>query len=612
MDVAAVGPSQAIDLTAERPFQVGGAAIDPLSRDANFAGGTERVQPQNLKVLIALVRAKGQVVTREQLVDLCWDGRVIGDDVINRAISTLRQFSERAGGFSIETVPRTGYRLVEGSRRPQASPRRWQLAALAALPMLAAGAWLLLGSVRSDTPTLAIQPSSATPAAAAAARELGIKLASMEASNLYGFRLLRPGASESSPDLILQVGDAKTGEGSKRDLSLVRGKDQSILWAAHLQGPGPQAEALADQAGIAASLAISCAFEALSERAATLNSQTLRLYISGCARLAGESDETSATLSPVFEKVIQRAPQFAPAWDKLLYAEALATQSDPDPVLLASLRRHLEASRKLGTDVPSTAMAEAALLSPRAYGAKIAVLTHGLQRHPRAASLELDLANALMNVGRHNAAIFVASSAADHDPLSPVIRGEYVRILAHSGRIEDARRQLEIAQRLWPDSADLQSVRLSFEVRYGDPRGALELIRSGATRGGSAPLIAFAQARIQPTKSNVEQAILVPEKFYRQVPEGFSALLQAQAQFGRTDDAIATLLNLKPDRAVAVGTEPLFRPMMHQVWRDPRFMKAMARLGLVAYWAESGRWPDFCFDPQLPYDCKKEAARYSG
>src|SRR4051812_20611198 len=113
MDVAAARPSPTIDLTAERPFEIGGAIIEPLSRDASFAGGTERLQPQNLKVLIALVRRRGEVVTREQLVDLCWGGRFIGDDVINRAISTLRQFAERAGGFSIDTVPRAGYRLVE-------------------------------------------------------------------------------------------------------------------------------------------------------------------------------------------------------------------------------------------------------------------------------------------------------------------------------------------------------------------------------------------------------------------------------------------------------------------------------------------------------------------
>ena len=102
-----------IDLAAERPFSLGATAIDPASRDASFPGGTERLRPQSLKVLIALARRKGEVVSRNDLVDLCWDGRVIGEDVINHSISLLRTFAERAGGFSIETVPKAGYRLVE-------------------------------------------------------------------------------------------------------------------------------------------------------------------------------------------------------------------------------------------------------------------------------------------------------------------------------------------------------------------------------------------------------------------------------------------------------------------------------------------------------------------
>jgi hypothetical protein len=49
---------------------------------------------------------------------------------------------------------------------------------------------------------------------------------------------------------------------------------------------------------------------------------------------------------------------------------------------------------------------------------------------------------------------------------------------------------------------------------------------------------------------------------------------------------------------------------MRDVWRDPRSIAAAAHLGLLAYWKKSGQWPDFCFDPLLPYDCKKEAAKY--
>ena len=56
----------------DQPFDVGGAAIDPVSREAKYAGGQERLQPQTLKVLIALARRRDQVVTRSELVDSCW------------------------------------------------------------------------------------------------------------------------------------------------------------------------------------------------------------------------------------------------------------------------------------------------------------------------------------------------------------------------------------------------------------------------------------------------------------------------------------------------------------------------------------------------------------
>src|SRR5512138_2792961 len=113
MDRPAAWRAIAVDLEAEGPFRVGGATVDPVSREAAYAGGRERLQPQTLKVLIALVRKKGGVVTRSELIDSCWGGRIVGEDVINRSVSILRDFAEHAGGFSIETVPKTGYRLLQ-------------------------------------------------------------------------------------------------------------------------------------------------------------------------------------------------------------------------------------------------------------------------------------------------------------------------------------------------------------------------------------------------------------------------------------------------------------------------------------------------------------------
>jgi hypothetical protein len=41
--------------------------------------------------------------------------------------------------------------------------------------------------------------------------------------------------------------------------------------------------------------------------------------------------------------------------------------------------------------------------------------------------------------------------------------------------------------------------------------------------------------------------------------------------------------------------------------RDPRFMPLAAQVGLVDYWEKTGKWPDFCAEPDLPYDGRKRA-----
>ena len=607
MEIAVATPAHRIDLAEERTLRVGEASIDPVSREARFGQHVERLQPQNLKVLLALANRRGEVVTREQLVDLCWDGRFVGEDVVNRAISTLRQFAERVGGFEIETVPKAGYRLIEMGEETKPAGAVWIVVVALVAVLLAAVAWVLIGPPRSAALTLMVESSSPNAASVAAARQISVRLAAMQATNVYGFRFFGPRAAPRHADLVLQVEGAADSAKSTVDLSLLSNRDKSLLWAGHFQESAGHAQNLTEQAGIAATMALSCALDALSKHSEVLSGDALRLYINGCTRLAGEFDETAAQVIPVFEKVVEQAPRFAAGWDKLLYAEALASPWERDPELFASIRRHLQASRELGIEVESSAMAEAALLPLQAYGKRIELLRRGLERHPRAALLEVALADALMDVGRHADAMRRAAHAAALDPISPAIRGEYIWILAHSGRIDEARKQLEIAEKLWPGAPKLYSVRLSFEVRYGDPRAALEVIRSRAPLG-SAPMTAFAEARLDPSTANVDRAVSQARFAYQGVPESFSVLLQALAQFGRTEEAIQELLGV-PDTTV-VGTEPFFRPMMRNLWRDPRFIQAMDRFGLVAYWEKSGKWPDFCFDPELPYGCKAEAAKY--
>ena len=65
-----------------------------------------------MQVLVALFRA-GAIVTREELTQRCWDGRVVGDDSINRVLSRIRHIAADfgQGSFSVETITKVGYRL---------------------------------------------------------------------------------------------------------------------------------------------------------------------------------------------------------------------------------------------------------------------------------------------------------------------------------------------------------------------------------------------------------------------------------------------------------------------------------------------------------------------
>jgi tetratricopeptide (TPR) repeat protein len=67
-----------------------------------------------MQALVALARAKGSIVTRDELIERCWDGRIVTDDAINRVLSRIRQIGSGVGGgsFTVETITKVGYRLV--------------------------------------------------------------------------------------------------------------------------------------------------------------------------------------------------------------------------------------------------------------------------------------------------------------------------------------------------------------------------------------------------------------------------------------------------------------------------------------------------------------------
>ncbi len=112
-----------IDLAVESPFLLGELAVDPTRLCVRRGVESLRLEARVMQVLVVLARADGQVVSRADLVERCWDGRIVGENALQRVISRLRHLSATLGGFELETVTKVGYILhPELAEMPQLSP----------------------------------------------------------------------------------------------------------------------------------------------------------------------------------------------------------------------------------------------------------------------------------------------------------------------------------------------------------------------------------------------------------------------------------------------------------------------------------------------------------
>lgn len=600
----------AIDLEREPPFRVGGATIDPVSRDSKYADGQERLQPQTLKVLVALTRRRNQVVTRSELVDDCWDGKIIGDDVINRCISMLRHFAERAGGFSIETVPKAGYRLVEAGTGAKAAGRRWLVAGAAALLVLAAAITLWMRPSEPPVTTVAVTAADGSRLAQELSRSLLTRLGSLHAAKTSAMRLAGPAdQSGNKADLVLEVSGLTSGGATEANIVLLSGRDGSLLWSKEFSQPPDKLADLEQQLAFTTGRVLDCALEGRSAQGKQLPQDTFKLYLNGCAILADAYRVDPKRVIPIFSQVVEQAPKFAPGWGKLVLAEAQFVNVE---IIFFDRRpnipvdQHIAAARKLDPDLPEAFVAEYLTLPISAYDERLRLIERASARHPDNPDILAIRAEFLLLVGRQSEAIDAARRAFELDPLTPGFGNNLIQTLAYAGRTEMAAEELKRAEQRWPGTLTLRDARFRFHLRYGDPREALRIVQ---TEGISPEFEEFLVARIDPTPSNIERAVNAVRRRGTSSGKSINDLAQLLAAFGREDEIYELIMGWKRTDQAGTMSGMLFRPTLRGFRSDPRFIRVADHLGLVAHWRNSRKWPDFCSETDLGYDCRAEAAR---
>ncbi|MCE7991108.1 MAG: hypothetical protein HEP71_03975 [Roseivirga sp.] len=95
-------------------FFIGDWKVSPALKRISLGAESKTLEPQLMAVLVYLASRPKEVVTKEELMEEVWKGVVVGENVLTRAISSLRKSlgDSRSQPRYIETISKTGYRLI--------------------------------------------------------------------------------------------------------------------------------------------------------------------------------------------------------------------------------------------------------------------------------------------------------------------------------------------------------------------------------------------------------------------------------------------------------------------------------------------------------------------
>lgn len=96
------------------PFRVNDWVISPKSGIAEREDEQVHLEPKACELLCYLVKHRGEVISREELLQAVWPSVIVGDEAITNAIAKLRRslHDDPKNPQLIETIPKRGYRLV--------------------------------------------------------------------------------------------------------------------------------------------------------------------------------------------------------------------------------------------------------------------------------------------------------------------------------------------------------------------------------------------------------------------------------------------------------------------------------------------------------------------
>lgn len=642
-----------IDLSREPAFRLGAVEFRPATREVVIGDTCEMLEPRVMQVLVTFSRRRGEVVSRDELVLSCWAGRVVSDDAINRCISRVRGVAEAFGGFTLETVPRVGYRLTEidpappspevpapPAKRPVRLDRRWLLLAVAAalLGIIVAGAiWMLrpAGTTASIAKfTIAVLPFTPPPGdreaeqladtvAARIAESLvreGMDVVSPAKSRLYRGEAKAQAAQALKADFVIDGEILREGGMIKAPMRVVEGASGITLVADTVEVPTAEATTLPELTAVSA---LSWGWGWLTSADPSAR-QDLRV-VAGSLKVVKHLTNPSETVYAynTAKQIAASAPddafaQYLHAMSAAIFLPDLA--ADRRPPFVAETRAAAEKTLRLDPEF-GDAYAAIAKVTPLFYwSVRENLFRKGLRVRPSSPLTYMNMLALRMDAGYLRRGGYQAEEAFSNGSQYDLPIMAAINARLWQGDPAAARLLIARAMKRYPSRANFPAKMFEATAFYGALDDADALLKSpaaapllqpqGEGRTYGTILAALRHRRSADIDAVANDCAKVPlhtKEFQR-------TCFMALVKLGRLDEAFRMADSLYPDQRGATKAEIerrwlahmpfetayLFVPVTAPLRADPRFPAVAERLGLLQFWKERGTAPDFCAVEKVP------------
>lgn len=562
-----------------------------------------------------------------RLMQLAQPGGILISGEVKRELSSdVTARLQRIGNVRLDKMSERidAYALGSPWKRPRSLPVRWVLFGAAAVMAALLAVFAAPGLLRPSSQAIAVlefralDPSLTSFSAGLADRIIG----TMSAHDL------QPAHSTAAADADRIAEAARTGaafilDGTARpegdDLlvtaRLLDTRGSLAIWSSEYRRASSEANFMQEQIASDVARVLQCALTSARPKAGAIDSSALSLFLRACDRLDTPYEDPDETMQ-IVRQVTERAPRFSRGWSmRATLAAERATWTLP-PGEIEAFRREAQdtaaRARQLDPSNGESYLAEMWLLPTRDWLGQQAIIDRALEVEPDLAAAHAAQAFFYMEVGRTRDALAPMRRAAALEPLNPEFWSSMTPTLRANGRVAEAADLRERQYRVWPDSVAAWTNRFYNSVFVDDPDEALRMLDNMATAPIQfEPDVAalwrdFLLARQSGDPARIRAAALalrqlIPGRFSR---DGVGAALSYAGEVDAAIEVMTPVMGLAHYR-----THSFWHPPWANLRRDPRFMTLIKEFGLIQYWRETGVWPDFCAEPDLPYDCEAEAAR---